>query len=210
ESEFGNPPPIYRGKRLISADLANSILEYYAMAPALEAGPVKTVMELGAGYGRNASVFLQKHPDIRYIIVDIPPALYVSQTYLSNRFPNKKVFSFRPFRTFEEVRDEWEGSSICFLLPHQAKLLPEKSVDLFLNISSLQEMRIDQIAYYFAEIDRLVRGHFYTKQWKVSYIPQEDVTIRQEDYPVYPNWRSIYARPCAVQTPFFEALYQIK
>ena len=70
-------------------------------------------------------------------------------------------------------------------------------------------MRIDQITYYFAEIDRLVRGHFYTKQWKVSYIPQEEVTIRQEDYPVLPHWRSIYSRPCAVQTPFFEALYQI-
>ena len=209
ESEFGKPPPVYRGKKLITADLANSILEYYAMAPALDAGPLKTVMELGAGYGRNASVFLQKHPGIQYVIVDIPPALYVSQTYLQNRFSDKKIFTFRPFRSFEEIKEEWQQSSICFLLPHQVQLLPQKSVDLFLNISSLQEMRMDQITYYFAEIDRLVRGHFYTKQWKVSYIPQEDVTIRQEDYPVLPTWRPIYSRPCAVQTPFFEALYQI-
>lgn len=209
ESEFGKPPPVYRNKKLITADLANSILEYYAMAPAFAAGHLKTVMELGAGYGRNASVFLQKHPRIQYIIVDIPPALYVSQTYLQNRFADKKIFSFRPFKSFEDVKEEWLQSSICFLLPHQIQLLPQKSVDLFLNISSLQEMRMDQITYYFAEIDRLVSGHFYTKQWKGSYIPQENVTIRQEDYPVLPDWCPLYSRSCAVQTPFFEALYQI-
>jgi putative sugar O-methyltransferase len=209
ESSFGNPPPVYRGKKLITADLANSILEYYSMTPALNDGTIDTIMELGAGYGRNASIFLQKHPNTRYIIVDIPPALYVSQSYLSHRFPDKKVFSFRSFHSFEEVQEEWEQSSICFLLPHQAKLVPKKSIDLFLNISSFQEMRLDQITYYFAEIDRLVRGYFYLKQWQVSHIPQENVTIRQSDYPVFPKWRTIYSRPCAVQTSFFEALYKI-
>lgn len=207
ESYFGNPPPVYRRGKLITADLANSILEYYAMAPAIDSSDLKSVMELGAGYGRNAAVFLQLHSSMQYIIVDIPPALYVAQEYLSKRFPERKVFTFRPFQSFEEIREEWEQSTCCFLLPHQMKLLPQKSVDLFLNISSLHEMRLDQITYYFAEIDRLVRGYFYFKQWKKSHLPQDGVTICQDDYPIFSHWKKIYSRTCEVQTAFFEGLY---
>lgn len=41
---------------------------------------------------------------------------------------------------------------------HQLQALPHKSVDMFVNISSLHEMRMDQIRYYFAEAERLTRN----------------------------------------------------
>jgi len=206
DSLIGNPPPVYRNGKLITADLANSILEYYSIVDSIGPNAFNTVMELGAGYGRNAAVFLQMHPKMRYIICDIPPALYVAQSYLTARFPDRKAFLFRPFRSFEEIRDEWNQASICFLLPHQMSYLPNKSVDLFVNISSLHEMRHDQIAYYFKEIDRLVSGYFYSKQWKKSYIPQENMVINEEDYPDFPHWSRLYSRTCEVQTAFFERL----
>ena len=49
-------------------------------------------------------------------------------------------------------------------MPHQFAALPAKMFDFTLNISSFGEMIKDQI-YYFGEVDRVTRGHFYMKQW---------------------------------------------
>ena len=82
-------------------------------------------------------------------------------------------------------------------------------MDLFLNISSLHEMRLDQIQAYFDLIDRLVSGFFYSKQWKVSRNPEDGIVVRMEDYPVPAHWRELYRRESKVQVHFFEALYSI-
>jgi putative sugar O-methyltransferase len=206
----GNPPRVFERDRLISQDLANSFLEYLSVMDAdVDVGEINTIMELGSGYGRTAYVYLNLHPDRRYILVDIPPALYVCEKYLSELFQDRKIFSFRPFERYEDILEEYENADIVFLMPHQLELLPDKSIDLFINISSLHEMRMDQIRYYFKVMEKLTRKYFYTKQWKESTIPYENVVIRQADYPVNENWRKIYARECKVQDLFFEALYDL-
>jgi putative sugar O-methyltransferase len=206
----GNPPRVFQGDRLISQDLANSFLEYQSvMDSEVDASEIRTIMELGSGYGRTAYVYLNLHPDRRYVLVDIPPALYVCEKYLSDLFEDRNIFSFRPFERYDDISDEYESADIAFLMPHQLELLPEKSVDLFINISSLHEMRMDQIRYYFGIMEKLTRKYFYTKQWKETTIPYENVVIRQADYPVDENWRQIYARDCKVQDLFFEALYDL-
>ncbi len=210
EPAEGNPPRLFRKGRLISQDLANSALEYRSiLAPELDRGQVKTILELGPGYGRTAFVFLTLMPSVRYLLADIPPALGVSERYLTTLFPGRRTFRFRPFRAYDEVRDEFEKAEIAFLLPHQLELLPEKSADLFINISSLHEMRMDQIRYYFRLIPRVVRKYCYLKQWKESKIPLEDLVIREGDYPVPAEWRRIFWRVCPVQDYFFEALLEL-
>ena len=207
----GNPPQIYRGKKLISQDLAHSVLEYYsAIENVKDKKEIKTIIELGAGYGRTAYVFLKTMPKIRYIIVDIPPALWIAQKYLSEQFPERKIFKFRDWNSFEDIKDEFQNADIIFLLSSQLELLPSKCTDIFVNISSLHEMRMDQITYYYKLIDRLTSGYFYSKQWKVSEIPNENVTIRESDYPVYKNWEKIYWRECKIQIRFFESLFKIE
>lgn len=206
----GNPPRVFRGDRLISQDLANSFLEYQSVMKAdVETSEIDTVMELGSGYGRTAYVYLTLRLNCRYVLVDIPPALYVCEKYLSDIFEDRKIFTFRPFGRFAEIEEEYENADIVFLMPHQLELLPDKSVDLFVNISSLHEMRMEQIRYYFTMIEKLTRKYFYCKQWKETTIPYENVVIRQEDYPVGRHWRQIYARECKVQNLFFEALYDL-
>jgi putative sugar O-methyltransferase len=210
EPEEGNPPNVRRNGRLISQDLANSVLEYQnILHPDVDRREVRTILELGPGYGRTAYVFLALQPECRYILVDIPPALYVAQRYLTAVFPDRRVFGFRPFQDFEQVRTEFEDASVIFLTPNQLQLLPDKSIDLFLNISSLHEMRMDQIRYYFTEIERLTRKYFYFKQWKETTVPFENETIREEDYPVGKDWKLINRQQCAVQHKFFEALYEL-
>ena len=210
EPEQGNPPEIRWHGRLISQDLANSILEYKAILhPELDRRDVRTILELGPGYGRTAYVFLALQPAVRYILVDIPPALYVAQRYLTSVFPERRVFSFRPIDDFESVREEFEDSSMIFLTPNQLDILPDKSVDLFINISSLHEMRMDQIRYYFGEIERLTRRYFYFKQWKETTVPFENETIREADYPIGSDWALVNRQQCEVQHNFFEALYEL-
>jgi hypothetical protein len=142
-------------------------------------------------------------------MVDIPPALFVAERYLAGQFGGRRIFRYRSFADYAEVHEEVEAAEIAFFLPTQLVLLPAKSVDLFLNISSLHEMRPEQLEYYFEQIDRVTRGFFYFKQWKVSTIPFEDIVIREADYPVRKHWSRVYWRECAVQTNFFEALFRV-
>jgi putative sugar O-methyltransferase len=207
----GNPFKIHLDGKLISQDLANSVLEYYSIREYYKPSVSNkdTICELGAGYGRNAYVFLKALPKCTYILIDIPPALYISQHYLSSVFRDKKIFSFRPFDRFSDVEKEFNDADIVFLLPHQAELLPAKSVDLFINISSLHEMKTDQIHSYFKLIDKLTRQFFYSKQWWVSHNPADGITITPNDYPVPQNWKLLYLREAKVQIYFFEAMYAL-
>jgi putative sugar O-methyltransferase len=208
EPREGSPLDIRVGGRLVSQDLANSVLEYYSVLEAFRPGPGSEVCELGAGYGRTAYVFLRAS-GCRYTVIDIPPALRLAEHYLSSVLPEKKVFRFRPFERFEDVREEFDSAELRFLLPHQAAMLPPRRFDLFLNISSLHEMTPEQIAAYFRLIDRLTRGVFFTKQWSDTVNDANRVRLRREDYPVPAHWRTLFDRRCRVQTRFFEAAYEV-
>jgi putative sugar O-methyltransferase len=211
EPRQGNPFEIFLNGKLISQDLANSVLEYYSIREHFKADKTEriTFCELGAGYGRNAHVFLSVFPRGKYIVIDIPPALYVSQEYLSSVFPNRKIFTFRCFDRFEEIEQEFHDADIIFLLPHQATMLPVKCIDLFINISSLHEMQLHQIKEYFKLIEKLTKGYFYSKQWIVSENPIDEIIIMKNDYPVPKNWQELYSRRTKVQEHYFEAMYKI-
>jgi putative sugar O-methyltransferase len=209
EPEDGNPAAIYdQSGALISQDLASSILEISSMGTSLAPGSV--VLELGAGYGRDAYGLLATQPGIKYVIVDIPPALWVAETYLRRQFPDRRIFRYREFASFEEIETEFRESDIAFFLSTQIAQLPSGVVDLAINISSLHEMRPEQIAFYFAQFDRLLKdgGMFYFKQWKRGAVLFENVVIRQEDYPIPTGWLCELSRLAPLQTRFFEARYR--
>jgi putative sugar O-methyltransferase len=203
----GNPLLLRRNGRMVTQDIANTLLEYYAMAEGVDFDNVQVILELGAGYGRVGWLMHHLLEGRRYIIADIPPALAVSERYLSSVLPEKRVFAWRDFTEYADVAEEFEVSEVAFLLPHQISLLPSKSVDLFINISSLHEMRPDQITHYLGEAARLTRRYAYLKQWLVSVNPQDGLVIKEHDYPIPSHWKRIYHRRAAVQASFFESLY---
>ncbi|MBS7669438.1 putative sugar O-methyltransferase [Croceicoccus gelatinilyticus] len=203
EPQFGNPPDIRASGRLISQDLANSVLEFASYRSAVNG----TVYELGGGYGRNAYVTAKLASFERYVFADISPALAVAQEFIRHSFPNDRLFGFRPFDSYSEIADEIENSRFVFLLPHQLEMMPDGDADLFLNISSLHEMRIDQVDYYLAQIRRLVRpnGHFYLKAWESSNNPDKAEQINSTDYDLS-GFQQVFWRTPEVQTRFFETL----
>jgi SAM-dependent methyltransferase len=209
EPSDGSPAAINdRSGGLLSQDLASSILEISSMGSSLVPGSV--VLELGAGYGRDAYALLATKPGIKYVIIDIPPALWVAETYLRRQFPNHRIFRYREFAHFDEIECEFRESDIAFFLSTQIASLPDGLADLEINISSLHEMRPDQIAFYLSQFDRLLKdgGLFYFKQWKRGTVLFENVVIRQEDYPIPTAWLCELTRTAPIQTGFFEARYR--
>lgn len=207
EPQEGSPPAVSFEGRLISQDLANSLLEIDTIRKHAEGDSIRTILEIGAGYGRSAYVWLTLGGIQKYVIVDVPPALYLSQRYLSSQFPQKKVFKYRDFKSFSEVKDEYDGSDLVFLMPWQIEFLPQKSVDLIFSIDALNEMKFDMIKCYFKITDKLAKKYFYMKCCK-EYKSEEGM-INQGGYPIPVAWKCLVDRQCRVQTKYFESLYDI-
>lgn len=208
EPLVGNPFLVeYKGKN-ISQDLCNSIHEFYSIFGNVNPQKLTNIAELGAGYGRVAYVFLKTLPKSSYCIIDIPPALFISQEYLSKVFPKEKIFYFRPFSSFGEIREEFETARIRFIMAHQIKYLPKKYFDLIVSISTLHEMTRKQIKNYINQIDRITNGYFYNKQWRKSYA-KDNSRIKENEYPIPKKWRTVYQHHHPIQKLFFEALYKI-
>jgi len=211
EPPLGNPLLIKLGTQIFSQDLCNSVHEYYRSTSGFSDGGVPSklpVLEIGAGYGRLAYIFLSANPGTRYWIVDIPPAINLSQRYLKEIFPELRIFNFRLFKHFSEVKALVEESDIAFFSANQISLLPSQSIDLSICISNLHEMTLDQIQHYLNEIDRLTKGYFYTKQWMKSITKSNGFTIRRDEYPFKDTWSTIFNKRHDIQSWFFEALFK--
>ena len=211
ESRLGNPTGVTYDGHYITQDLANSVADVNLMldVTGLDAKKPLRIMELGAGHGRIMYTFLKAFPQVQIVVVDIPPALYVSQWYLTNAFPNLKCFKFREIANYEEVKQDFESASLAFLTPEQIELVPGKSIDLFVNISSLHEMTPEQIKNWFQQIDRVCRGWFYTKQFREYPNLIDNLVIREADYPVLTGWQEKMKRINPVFMAFFEAVYKV-
>jgi hypothetical protein len=117
------------------------------VAPMRAASQRQRVVEIGAGWGGFAYQFKTLFPNTTYIIVDLPPTLLFSVTYLKATFPDARV------RMYSEVPEEdlFTGSDevdFIFLPAHTFSRLALPAVDLAVNIASFQEMTSEQVAGY--------------------------------------------------------------
>jgi putative sugar O-methyltransferase len=209
EPLIGNPFIIRYSNKNISQDLSNSTHEFYSIMDNVQTKKISNIVELGAGYGRLAYIFLKELPNVKYTIIDIPPALYVAQEYLSKVFPKVKIFKYRQFNDFKKVRREFESAKIRFLMANQIELIPDKYFELTINISSIHEMTKQQIKHYLKQIDRITKGYFYTKQWRRSRT-NVNSNITRDQYPIPRKWKLIVGRDRhPIQKWFFDELYKI-
>src|SRR5581483_2494005 len=134
---------------------------------------------------------------------------YVSQTYLSSIFPDRKVMKFRQFNTFADIEEEFSKADIVFLTPDQLSKIPDNTIDLFLAIDCLHEMKAERVAHYFNEADRL-STFFYYKCWVKTYVGPDNVHHLEETYPVKSYWHEIFKQQCQIPKDFFHAFYKLK
>ena len=210
EPTTGNPIPVHLRGKLISQDVANSIRERNVIAwrwePDFEAGRKISLVEIGAGYGRLAYVFLRSAP-VRYFIIDIPPALFVSQWYLSKLFTNKSIFKFRPWSDYDFIATEIDQADIAFLTPDQFSKLPDQYFHAGFTISSLAEMTHKQANMYLDLLSRKVRHEVYIKQWIESTNTLDGASFQRSDFDMSNLWKKTLDRVDTVQDRFFETLW---
>ena len=209
EPTLGNPIRVHRNGRLISQDMINSLRERNSIVAGIGAGSDTrfVLAELGAGYGRLGHVLLQT-TQCRYFVFDIPPALHLSQWYLTTLFPARRAFQFRHFETFEEIESELSRADIAFFTPNQLAEFPSGYFDVFATISSIHEMRRDQIDHFMTLMGRTTKSTLYLKQQHDYVNPIDNLTIGKDDYPVPAGWSPRREHVDPINPGFFERLYR--
>ncbi len=208
EPLVGHPVVVRLGPRRLSQDLCNSYAEYAYIRRTLGAAfdGLHSIAEIGAGYGRLIYIFQALHPSVRTFIADIPPALLVAEWYL------RRVFPERSARGYLDAPDPPPAGAsdpvMTFMLPQGLEYLPDKSLDLVINVSSLHEMTFDQIETYFALVDRKAR-YFYLKQWFNWTNETDNQNVSIMSYPVRRHWRLLNLRLNPTNSRMFEALFQL-
>ena len=179
EPTLGNPIGVHRCGRLISQDLVNSVRERNSIIAAMEksADTHFTLGELGAGYGRLGYVLL-KTTKWRYFVFDIPPALYVSQWYLTNSISQPPRLSISPLRHVRRDRERVVSSRNRFLY---SQSVDEISSPLFRSICEHQLTPRDaarsnhslygtygagnEVRALFETAERLRESHRWPRDW---------------------------------------------
>lgn len=206
EPLIGNPFPVKYCSRLLSQDLANSIIECNIIADLIRGVARPKIAEVGAGYGRVAHTYLSSLPG-QYYIFDIPPALAVAQWYLEQTLGPEKVFRFRHFDRLDEVREELDRSSVALFTPNQITKFPDQTFDVMISISTLPEMRPEQVEFYVAEFCRLARRHVFLKQFKAWTNPEDGTNYTADDYPFGTDWEVTLDREDPVILYFFNRVW---
>ena len=141
-----------------------------------------TVCEIGPGTGNMASL-LHHHFNNKLFLVDLPKTFFFSFTFLTQFCPTAKIAL--PNRLSGKNFDP-KDYDIIMLTPQQTSQIQNQSIDLAINIHSMQEMNNETTRSYFELIDRIIKsgGHFFCSNRMEKIM--DGKAIRFLDYP----WRS--------------------
>ena len=172
---------------ILSEETINSYFHLQLLENTIQNLQGSTVCEIGPGTGNLASLFLN-HFNTKLILVDLPKTFLFSFSYLSQSFPNAKILLPNEINA-----DNYELSKydIIMMTPDQTSIIPDGTVDLTVNISSMQEMVKESIDFYFEMIDRITKpnGCFFSNN-RVEKI-MNGQPIRFSEYPWRPHTRTI-------------------
>jgi hypothetical protein len=197
--------------RPMSLDFLQSVEEAYAILDAWElsghTGTPRIIVELGAGYGRLAYVARKLFKDCTYVILDLPEALLCASSWLGRVLPGE-VQPYEVSRNENRLgREQLLSKGVWTLGAHQIEAVQDDAADAFVNIYSFAEMPRASIENYFAHVDRISSGVFFTKQRKVENNTVDGVVVSEAVYPIRAHWKQLFYRTTSLEPNFFEASY---
>jgi putative sugar O-methyltransferase len=152
--DLGHPISITVRSCAINIDYFLSIEEFLFLESAIDLAAIRSIVEIGAGFGRtcHALLALTGGKVDQYTIVDLPEVLELSRRALFKLIPQQ----YRKIR-FVDASDEqaWQGLA----------------ADMAINIDSFQEMPINTIDSYIRNIVAHC-GVFYVKNPIAKYDPK--------------------------------------
>lgn len=188
ECPIGNP----RTCVIDGVPVTQSSLEYTYMlthlAPYLD--EVKTVVDIGGGYGGLARLIKLAHPDVKLVLLDLPEINTIQTYFLGTAFPNARVLGLRDVYR-DDVIDPRQIDGDFLLLPGQLiDKLPRDSCEMAINTRSMMEMDLETVSFYVRHVqDKLASdGRFYC-------VNRYEKKTRLKDYPFDDRWYVSYSEP---------------
>lgn len=146
------------------------IEKYFELVP--ESPAPLVILEVGGGYGRLAEIFIRyASRPVCYVMADgIPESIYYSWAYLRSRLPHARIATHFSGEAFDPDRQD------AYIVP--AWVLSEivdHTVDIAVNVASVQEMPDDTVAGYFTLFERMLRlsGLFFFENSREFFYKRE-------------------------------------
>ena len=133
-------------------------LQYAYCSKFINFDNLTTIVELGSGSGKQIEVIKKLHPNISYLLFDIPPQLYICEQYLQSVFPGD-VVSYRDTRELKSISNIQPGKIYIFG-NWKFPIIDEIDLDLFWNAASFQEMEPDIVANYLKYVNKSAKTAF--------------------------------------------------
>lgn len=172
DSEFGSPIGFYRENKFYTSHFLKSLLHIHFIKQNTNFDKINNIIELGAGIGLLGAAFLKLKKNIKYFIIDIPPALFISEYYLKSL--NYKVFGYEDLLNSKNDNINFDSYQVICIPTWRIDLLKNIRTDLFINIHSFQEMEKEQTLNYLDKISQnapnyifllnAINGHFKTNK----------------------------------------------
>jgi hypothetical protein len=139
-------------------------LQYLYCNKQLNFDNIDIIVELGGGYGKQVEIIKKNHPNICFLLFDIPPQLYLCELFLKSVFKDR-VVSYKTGRNLNELPIDNAGK--IFILPaFKFPIIENIDVDLFWNSSSFQEMHRDSVRNYLNYVNKSTNYIFLNEVMK--------------------------------------------
>ena len=200
----------------VTTDKIISLLDYEKIQKAFEIKKFKKVLEIGAGSGRTSEAILSVENNLKYIVCDIPPAIYLSYSRLKLAFPKKRISLLIDINNKNDLEEKIENSDISFIFPHQLEILNKRSIDLVLAIDCMHEMDKTTIQYYFNLFNHIAKN-FYFSIWSKTDVPysanflniKNTLDYNAGDYKIPKHWLNIFNEKLIFPSNFLSLGFKI-
>ncbi len=154
---------------------------------------IKTILEIGSGYGALARIFKLLQNNATVVLVDLPESLFYAQIFLALNFPNARI------KYLTEQMDKVGLSNYDFILvPVQlCETLRNCSFDIVINTGSLQEMPNKVVMFWMNFIQNTIQADlFYSWNYFLNNKKLFPETSREEANQI-----------CPILDPYWELEY---
>jgi len=211
---INNSPRLKINQLTITQDKVHSLIEFNQIKKIIKENDLKlNYLEIGAGSGRTTETIIRLDKRLnKYVVADIPPALYINYLRIKNSFKNLKVSMCNNVETKEELEKLIIENDVLFVFPHQLKFFNDKFFNISIAIDCLHEMEKKTIKRYM-DIFNKKSQFLYYKVLNETYVPYDYNNYLNansaSDYQINANWNLIFKEKCICPSNYIELAYKI-